>query len=130
MQRRPPQTVAPTATQSLFVLHAVAAGLLHVSQRHFDVVYPGPRQFGFAELTVSVCVVVELLRLICSAATCAPAVGGQSRLVLPQNGFGELPLTSQVNPAFGPVSQVPWRFPSLPAASPMHLGQGFAFTPV
>jgi len=30
-QRRPPQTVAPTAVQSAFVLHGVAAPLLQVS---------------------------------------------------------------------------------------------------
>src|SRR5438309_5400594 len=87
MQRRPPHTVAPTATQSALVLHGVVAGLLHVSQRHLALVKPGARQFGLSTETVRVCVPVELVRLIGNAATCAPLFGGQSRLVLPQNGF-------------------------------------------
>jgi len=130
MQRRPPHTVAPTATQSALVLHGVVAGLLHVSQRHLAFVKPGARQFGLSTETVRVCVPVELVRLIGSAATCAPLFGGQSRLVLPQNGFGELPFTSQVRPTFGPTSHVPLRMPSFAGPSPRHFGHGFGFGPV
>ena len=50
MHRRPPHTVAPTATQSALVKHGVAARLLQVSQRHFAVVKPGARQFGLCLL--------------------------------------------------------------------------------
>ena len=130
VQRRPPQTVAPTAVQSALVLHGVAAKLSHVSQRHLNDVKFGVRQFGFAADTVRVWVPVELLRLIGSDATCAPPVGGQSRLVLPQNRFGELPLMSHVWPMFGPTSHVPPRRPSFGVASPMHFGHGFGFGPV
>src|SRR5436853_787192 len=52
LQRRPPQTVAPTATQSALLLHAVAAPLLQVSQRHF---VPEPSlQFGLLAVSVLV----------------------------------------------------------------------------
>jgi hypothetical protein len=130
MHRRPPQTVAPTATQSALVLHGVAAGLLQVSQRHLAAVKPGARQFGLSADTVRVCVPVELVRLIGSAAMFAPFDGGQSRLVLPQKRLGELPLTSHVRPAFGPTSHVPARLPSFAGPSPMHFGHGFGFGPV
>jgi hypothetical protein len=130
MHRRPPHTVAPTATQSALLKHGVAARLLQVSQRHFAVVKPGARQLGLAAVSVTVCCPVELLRLIGSDATTAPLVGGQSRLVLPQNRFGELPFTSHVRPAFCPASHVPLRTPSFGVASPTQRGHGFGFGPV
>ena len=130
MHRRPPHTVAPTATQSALVKHGVAARLLQVSQRHFAVVKPGARQFGLDDETVTVCCPVELLRLIGSDATRAPPVGGQSRLVLAQYGFGELPFTSQVRPIFCPASHVPPRTLSFGVPSPTQRGHGFGFGPV
>ena len=130
MHRRPPHTVAPTATQSALVMHGVAARLSHVSQKHLFVVKPGARQFGLADVSVTVRVPVELLRLIGNEATCAPGIGGQSRLVLPQKRFGEVPFTSHVRPTFGPVLHVPARMPSFAGPSPMHFGHGFGFGPV
>ena len=47
-QRLPPHTLAPTATQSAFDVHGVAAVLLQVSQKHLSPVKPGARQLGFA----------------------------------------------------------------------------------
>jgi hypothetical protein len=45
-QRFPPHTVAPTAVQSALLLHAVAARLLHVWQKHLFPVNPAAVQFG------------------------------------------------------------------------------------
>ena len=129
VQRRPPQTL-PAPVQSALLLHGSAAKSLQVLQRHFKVPKPGAVQLGFAADTVRVSVPVELLRLIGSAATTAPETGGQSRLVLPQNRFIELPFTSHVRPAFGPTSQVPPRLPSFGVVSPTHFGHGFGFGPV
>ena|SRR5438309_2837799 len=122
--------MVPTPVQSVFVLHGSAAASLQVLQRHRKLPNPGAVQVGFAADTVSVTVPVVLLRLIGRAATTAPGSAGQSRLVVPQNGFTELPLTSHVSPAFGPASQVPPRLPSLGVVSPIHLGHGFGFGPV
>src|SRR6266403_1179094 len=117
-QRRPPQTLPAPVQSALLLL-----------QRHVKVPKPGAVQLGFAADTVRVSVPVELLRLIGSAATTAPEAGGQSRLVLPQNRFIELPFTSHVRPAFGPTSQVPPRLPSFGVVSPTHFGHGFGFGP-
>jgi hypothetical protein len=47
-QRRPPQTVAPIATQSAFDMHGVAAALLHVSQTHLGPPNPVLLQYGLS----------------------------------------------------------------------------------
>jgi len=129
MHRFPPQTV-PAPVQSAFVKQGSAARSLQVSQIHFRFANPAALQFGFAAVKVRVCVPVEFVRLIGSVATTASGFGGQSRLVPPQNGFGDLPFTSHVWPAFGPASHVPARMPSFAGPSPAHFGHGFGFGPV
>jgi len=125
-----PPVQRPEIGQSALAAHGGDAALLQVSQRHFDAVKPGAVQLGLALVSVTVLVPVELVRLIGNDATCDAGFGGQSRLVLPQKRFGEVPLTSHVRPAFGPVSHVPLRVPSFAAPSPMHFGHGFGFGPV
>lgn len=58
MQRRPPQMVAPTAVQSAFVEHGVAAALLQVSHTQRSVVKPDCVQSGLDVLSTRLCVPV------------------------------------------------------------------------
>jgi hypothetical protein len=90
----------PEAGQSAFEPHGLAATLLHVSQKHLRPVNPTARQFGLAVERVRVRVPVELVRSIGKVASTPPEAGGQSRLVLAQTRFGDVPLMSQVWPRF------------------------------
>jgi hypothetical protein len=114
----------PESGQSALVPQGVAAVLLHVSQKHLSDVNPTARQFGLAVDSVRVRVPVEFVRSIGNVASTPPDAGGQSRLVLPQNRFGDEPLMSHVWLKFCPLSHVPPRVPSFAVASPMHLGHG------
>ena len=86
-QRRPPQTVAPTATQSAFDMHGVAAALLHVSQKHFGPPNPVPLQFGLSGVIVTVCVPVESGTTPEMNWPYRPWLEGQSKLVSPKVGL-------------------------------------------
>ena len=115
--------VAPTAVQSAFVLHGVAAALLHVSHWHFDPVCPTALQLGFALVSVFVAVPVVFVRSIGNDASTL-VDGRQSRLVLPKFSFGDDPFTSHAAPASVPPLHVPPRTPSFGVASPTHCGHG------
>jgi hypothetical protein len=91
-----PPTQRPETGQSAFALHAFAVELLHVSHMHLFVVNPTARQFGLAAESVFVRVPVEFVRSMFSVAMMPPVSGGQSRLVLFQKRFGDVPFTSQV----------------------------------
>ena len=119
-----PPTQRPERGQSAFALHGFAAELLQVSHMHFSVVNPTARQFGLAAESVLVLVPVVLVRSIGKVAMMPPVSGGQSRLVRPQNGFGDVPLTSHVCPTFWPLSHEPPRVLSFAAPSPTHFGHG------
>ncbi len=95
-----PPTQRPEFGQSAFELHGFAARLLQVSHMHLFDVNPTARQFGLAAVSDFVRVPVELVRSIGNVAIRPPESGGQSRLVLLQNRFGDVPLMSHVCPAF------------------------------
>ena len=98
--------------------------MLHVSQKHLRAVNPIARQFGLVADSVRVRVPVELVRSIGKVARTPPLAGGQSRLVVDQKRFGDVPLTSHVWPTFCPLSHVPPRTLSFDAPSPTHFGHG------
>ncbi|TMA79283.1 MAG: hypothetical protein E6J72_11760 [Deltaproteobacteria bacterium] len=57
------------------------------------------------------------------APTSAPVVGGQSKLVAPNNAL--VAFASHTKPLRGPAEQVPLLTPSFAVASPLQTGQGW-----
>jgi hypothetical protein len=88
MQRLPPHTVAPTATQSAFELQIVLAALLHVSQKHLRLVKPIALQFGLAADSVTAWLLVESVSPDgMTVPMKSPVDGGQSKLTGPKSGL-------------------------------------------
>ncbi len=114
----------PGIGQSAFVAHGVEAASSQVSHWQRLVVHPPAVQSGLDVVKVRTLVPVVLLRLIGSVAINAPESGGQSRLVEPNETFGDEPLMSQTLPLRWPPEQVPPRTPSLVVPSPMQFGHG------
>src|SRR5262245_16694403 len=73
---------------------------------------------------VNVSVPLEPSNATDSGEMSAPGFGGQSKLVVPNDGTGDRPLPSHSRPALGPSEQWPPFMPSLTVASPWHTGQG------
>jgi hypothetical protein len=86
-QRLPPQMVAPTATQSAFDVHGVAAASLHVSQKHFPPRLPVPLQFGLWGVSGMVWVPVDNWTARDRNRASVPWLEGQSKLVSPKPGL-------------------------------------------
>src|SRR5690349_18747644 len=122
MQRFTPHGTPPG--QSALVPHGSAAVSAHVSHWHRKVVQPAARHSGFDVDSWRDFWPVVLDRSIGRFAMLAPAAGGQSRLVVPNDAFGDLPLASHGMPLRGPPEHVPCLFPSLNVGSPLQFGHG------
>jgi hypothetical protein len=100
------------------VLHGSAAAVGQVLQKQLP---PPPAVHGRLVPSVDVPVVAGL-KLTARSPMFDAACGGQSKLVVPKNGF--TPALSHGMPSRGPPTHAPCARPSRAVASPAHLGHG------
>src|SRR5262249_23157905 len=107
--RGDPGIAEQPSTAGVVVSSRQAFGLVGVGpealKEHFLSPTPTPAHAGLDASSILVSVPLEPVRLMLSAESCCCSVpGGQSRLVVPNEGIGELPLASHGMPCRGPPS--------------------------